>query len=563
MSAPTSLLHERYRLLRVVDSTPTRTVHEALDSRFGTSVLIHELPPGADEPTRDCFMREVRLLNALYHPSLPYVFDTFALGESHYAVSRNIKADPLGRLLSLRAEPFPVGDVLGWADTALDLLDLLHARNPCVVHCNITPGALRVTARGDLLVCDFNYVVEQPMRAAGYTLPYAPPEQIRGQEVGPATDLYGLAATLYTLLTATQPPSAFERVSGGPATVAAADEINPAVPRHVAEALRGAMSVDEAERPRSARELRSALAAVERRPPAPVEAPVDMFDTKASVIDTGEMTPEFPLPGAGEPTPRTSVICKTCGTANDPRRQFCPHCGAVLRAEERSYEARDRALHESPTRPVEQGAELAKLFPPAAGRVRLLVVEGVEPGITLQVRVPETVLGRSGGDYEFPADPFMSSRHARVIYRGSRFLIQDNNSRNGTFVQVRGETPLRNGDIFLVGSQLLRFESGAKRSSAHVRVVFQDGTTGERFVLDPVETAIGRTYGAIRFPDDLSMADSHARIVFRDDGPVLVDDGSQAGTFIRVSTETELHDGDLLIVGQHLFRFENDEESHP
>jgi pSer/pThr/pTyr-binding forkhead associated (FHA) protein len=170
------------------------------------------------------------------------------------------------------------------------------------------------------------------------------------------------------------------------------------------------------------------------------------------------------------------------------------------------------------------------------------------------------VIGRGDGDLQFPDDPFMSGRHARVIYRGGSFFVQDNNSRNGTFLRVRGEEPVRNGDMFLVGSQLLRVECGARPEQGHLRVIFHDGATGERFPLRRQRTVIGRHEGDITFPADASLAEAHAFVDCRDDGLVLVDGGSRNGSFLRVQTEAEVHDGDLVIVGQHIFRFENDVE---
>ena len=52
----------------------------------------------------------------------------------------------------------------------------------------------------------------------------------------------------------------------------------------------------------------------------------------------------------------------------------------------------------------------------------------------------------------------MSGRHARIIHRGDRFVLVDENSRNGTFKRIDGEVELKAGDIILIGKQLFRFE---------------------------------------------------------------------------------------------------------
>jgi pSer/pThr/pTyr-binding forkhead associated (FHA) protein len=53
----------------------------------------------------------------------------------------------------------------------------------------------------------------------------------------------------------------------------------------------------------------------------------------------------------------------------------------------------------------------------------------------------------------------MSGRHARVIRRGATFVLVDEESRNGTFIKIKGEIELKPGDMVLIGRQLFRFES--------------------------------------------------------------------------------------------------------
>jgi pSer/pThr/pTyr-binding forkhead associated (FHA) protein len=52
----------------------------------------------------------------------------------------------------------------------------------------------------------------------------------------------------------------------------------------------------------------------------------------------------------------------------------------------------------------------------------------------------------------------MSGRHARIVRRGAAFVLSDEGSRNGTFVKIKADVELKNGDMILVGKQLFRFE---------------------------------------------------------------------------------------------------------
>ncbi|MBK9069720.1 MAG: FHA domain-containing protein [Myxococcales bacterium] len=66
-------------------------------------------------------------------------------------------------------------------------------------------------------------------------------------------------------------------------------------------------------------------------------------------------------------------------------------------------------------------------------------------------------IGREGNDANFPNDPFISGRHAQIVTtRGLE--LTDLNSKNGTFVQIRGQHVLGHGDYVFLGQQLLRIE---------------------------------------------------------------------------------------------------------
>ena len=92
---------------------------------------------------------------------------------------------------------------------------------------------------------------------------------------------------------------------------------------------------------------------------------------------------------------------------------------------------------------------------PVAEFVRL-----TERGADTSTRFPlldqEIVWGRNKGTYTFPDDGFMSRSHAKIYQRGENFFLEDVGSRNGTFVKVRGKTPLPVGSTVLAGGQLLK-----------------------------------------------------------------------------------------------------------
>jgi pSer/pThr/pTyr-binding forkhead associated (FHA) protein len=87
------------------------------------------------------------------------------------------------------------------------------------------------------------------------------------------------------------------------------------------------------------------------------------------------------------------------------------------------------------------------------------VLRGGETGIVFCARENTVQVGREECDLNFPEDVFMSATHAKVELGGNgRFSLSDGGSKNGTFVRVKGERELTNGDYVFVGRQLLRVE---------------------------------------------------------------------------------------------------------
>jgi pSer/pThr/pTyr-binding forkhead associated (FHA) protein len=88
-----------------------------------------------------------------------------------------------------------------------------------------------------------------------------------------------------------------------------------------------------------------------------------------------------------------------------------------------------------------------------------------------------------------------------------------------------------------------------------LQVVKRDGTVGAEYLLKSKLT-IGRADGDIRFPSDPNMSALHARISL-EEGRVFVEDISDGGesVFVRLSAAYTLEDGDIVIMGNQAFKF--------
>jgi pSer/pThr/pTyr-binding forkhead associated (FHA) protein len=64
----------------------------------------------------------------------------------------------------------------------------------------------------------------------------------------------------------------------------------------------------------------------------------------------------------------------------------------------------------------------------------------------------------------------MSSRHCHVSLENERVILTDMGSRNGTFIQVKGETAVSIGDFLLIGKQLLQVQPHQSEAQAHISI---------------------------------------------------------------------------------------------
>jgi len=269
MIEPGALLQNRYRVVKQIGQGGMGAVYVATDERFHSTVAIKQT--FFDDPTlRKAFEREAHLLNHLRHVALPRVSDHFVEGEGQFLVMEFIEGDELAELLQRRGA-FPLAEALRWADELLDALDYLHTHEPPIVHRDIKPQNMKLTARGQIVLLDFGLAkgaatetrASQAASVFGYSRHYAPLEQIQGTGTDTRSDLYSLAATLYHLITGVVPVDALTRagamINQQPDPLRPAHLAHAQVPESVSKILHRAMALKAALRPATAAEMRAAL----------------------------------------------------------------------------------------------------------------------------------------------------------------------------------------------------------------------------------------------------------------------------------------------------------------
>jgi len=233
-------------------------VYVVRDRRIKSNLFALKEQIGQDKLDRECFIFEGELLKRLDHRALPHVYSVFEHKKLQrvYLLMDYIQGRNLADLCREQAEQrfaFPV--VLALLAPIVDALIYLHRQDPPIVHRDIKPSNIIVPAEGhETMLVDFGTAKEYACEATTtlirkVTPGYAAPEQYMGG-TNPRTDIYGLGATLYALLSGQPPPDALVRAirTQGADPLKSANLFTPAVPTAIAQIIQRAMSLSSDDR---------------------------------------------------------------------------------------------------------------------------------------------------------------------------------------------------------------------------------------------------------------------------------------------------------------------------
>jgi pSer/pThr/pTyr-binding forkhead associated (FHA) protein len=292
-------------------------------------------------------------------------------------------------------------------------------------------------------------------------------------------------------------------------------------------------------------------------PPDPGPAPAD---DGASV----------PCPQCEHPNPSTNKFCASCGFKMSKAASVpAPAGGGVAGGMVQS--ASSPAPHASSGVAAATGAEAAA-FVSGGGQVLLtaLRADGTEAG-SFMIAGPTGVIGRDSGGI-FAGDSYLSPRHATFFNRGGAWMVRDESSLNGVYRKLQREEPIELGfgDIFRIGQEILRVEpltppakaadgvermgSPSKGFIGRLALVIGRDATGNAYPVPEAGLHLGRERGDVLFPEDGYVSGLHCRIAWQNGKLWLTDLGSSNGSFARLQKETALTNGDVLLMGQQLFR---------
>jgi serine/threonine-protein kinase len=202
------LLADRYRIEGELARGGMAVVYRATDERLGRPVAVKVLAaPYADDPRAvERFLAEARTAASISHPNLAHVYDSGSDAGWHFMV-----IELLERHRSLREE-LQAGGPLPPARAAEIGLEVLAGLEPLhdhgIVHCDVKPGNVMIGGDGAKLI-DFGIARSLDAPGGGATsigsLHAMSPEQLRGEQLTPSSDLFSVGVLLYEALTGRVP----------------------------------------------------------------------------------------------------------------------------------------------------------------------------------------------------------------------------------------------------------------------------------------------------------------------------------------------------------------------
>jgi len=258
-------------------------VYEAEDLRLGRHVALKFVPDNliGDRKSLDRFEREARAASRLNHPHICTIHDIEDNNGHPFIVMEKLEGESLKQ--RMQGKPLAVDALLDVAVQVAEALEALHAKG--IIHRDIKPANIFITTAGQVKVLDFGLAklsrdgmpasdetpYEDSLTAVGVvpgTAVYMAPEQARGEDLDPRTDIFSFGVVLYEMATGQKPFRGTNVVTTLDAMLhkkpAPPRSLNPTIPAELENIIGKAMEKDRGQRYQTAAQIKAHLQQIKR-----------------------------------------------------------------------------------------------------------------------------------------------------------------------------------------------------------------------------------------------------------------------------------------------------------
>ena len=267
-----------YRILGKIGGGGMGVVYEAEDLRLGRHVAIKFVPDNllGDRKSIDRFEREAKAASRLSHPNVCTIHEIDDNNGHPFIVMEKLEGESLKQ--RMRGNPIEIEALLDVGVQVAEALHALHTKG--IIHRDIKPANIFITSSGQVKVLDFGLAkfsrdavaaaeelpYEDSLTAVGVvpgTAVYMAPEQARGEDLDPRSDIFSFGVVLYEMATGKKPFRGTNVVTTLDAMLhqkpTPPTSLNPGLPSQIEGVIGKAMQKDRAERYQTATQIKNDL----------------------------------------------------------------------------------------------------------------------------------------------------------------------------------------------------------------------------------------------------------------------------------------------------------------